>query len=69
MSIQTKIISNYIFGPTRNILLGAGLCYAVEKKEYIHIPIIIIFPSIYIGYNLYDNKEKVIRWARNIKNL
>jgi hypothetical protein len=68
MSTQTKIIYSYIFGSTRNILLGSGLCYAIEKKEYSHIPIIILFPSIYVGYNLYDNKEKVLKWVRNIKN-
>jgi hypothetical protein len=68
MSAQTQIISHYIFGPTRNILLGAGLCYAVEKKEYLHIPIIIFVPSIYTGYHLYDNKEKLIRWYKNLNN-
>ena len=67
MSIQNQIISHYIFGPSRNILLGAGLCFAIEKKEYIHIPIIILFPSIYTGYHLYDNKEKIIRWVNHIK--
>jgi Tfp pilus assembly ATPase PilU len=41
--------------------------FAIEKKEYIHIPIIILFPSIYTGYHLYDNKEKIIRWVNHIK--
>jgi hypothetical protein len=37
MTIQTKVIYNYIFGNTRNIILGAGLYFAIEKKRiYTH---------------------------------
>lgn len=65
MTIQTKVIYNYIFGNTRNIILGAGLYFAIEKKEYIHIPIIVAFPTIYAGYNLNKNKENIVKWIRN----
>ncbi len=57
-----------MLGPTRNLLLGAGLCYAVKKEQYFHVPVIIIFPSIYAGYHLYENKELVVRWIKEIKN-
>lgn len=59
----------YIFGPTRNILLGASLAYAVEKKEnYLHFPIILLFPSIYAGYNIYNNKENIKQWFHIYNN-
>jgi len=44
----------------RNILMGATLCYAVEDKNYTHLPIIVIFPSIYAGYQAYSNKETLV---------
>jgi hypothetical protein len=57
-----------MFGPTRNLLLGAGLCYAWKKEQYLHVPVIIMFPSIYAGYHLYENKDLVKRWIREMKN-
>ena len=59
-----KIITTYIFGTSRNILLGAGLSFAVERKEYMHIPLVAIFPSIYAGYHLYKHRDDVVRWLR-----
>jgi hypothetical protein len=58
-----------MFGPTRNLLLGAGLCYAVKKEQYTHLPLILLFPSIYAGYHLYENKEQVIRFIRDMKKI
>jgi len=61
----TKYVTHYIFGSTRNILLGASLAYAVEKKEnYLYFPIILLFPSIYAGYNIYNNREAIKQWLR-----
>ena len=53
------ITTHYIFGTIRNILLGAGMSYAINKEKYTHIPIIFLAPSIYAGYHLYENKEAV----------
>ena len=57
-----------MLGPTRNLLLGAGLSYAVKKEQYDHIPLIFLFPSVYAGYHLYENKNLVARWIKEIKN-
>jgi hypothetical protein len=62
--MQTQIVTQYVFGTTRNLILGAGLCYAVKKEEYSHIPLIVFFPSIYAGYHLYSNKEAVKDWMK-----
>jgi hypothetical protein len=63
-----KIITNYLFGATtRSILMGAALCYSIKKENWTHIPLIIIFPSVYTGYHLYDNKEIVIKWIKEMR--
>jgi hypothetical protein len=58
----TRYVTNYMFGPTRNILLGMSLAYAYEKEKYLHFPIILLFPSIYAGYHIYKNKEIIKEW-------
>lgn len=60
-------VVNYVFGPTRNILLGAGLCYSIKKEYYSHIPLIVFFPSVYVGYHMYENKEQIIKLVKEIK--
>jgi len=52
----------YLVGTPRNILLGVGLSYAVEREEYSHIPLILIFPSIYAGYHAHRNKDALMDW-------
>lgn len=58
----TKHVTNYMFGTTRNILLGTSLAYAIQNKYYLHIPIIIIMPSVYAGYHIYENKNDIKDW-------
>ena len=62
-----KFITNHHLGSIRNVLLGAGLCYAVKNERYTHLPVIFLVPSIYAGYNLYDNKDEVVKWLKNLK--
>lgn len=57
-----KYTTTYVIGTWRNVLLGAGLSYALEREEHTHIPLIIIFPSIYAGYHAYRNKDAFIDW-------
>jgi len=55
----------HVFGATRNLLAGAALCYAIQDSKYIHIPIILIFPSAYTGYQVFKHKEKIVDWLFN----
>jgi hypothetical protein len=66
MTIQNIAIQHYVFGTTRNILAGAGLCYSIQNEKYLEIPLTILFPSIYAGYHIYKNNEKVVKWVKNI---
>jgi hypothetical protein len=47
------------FTAFRNILLGAGICYAIEQDKYWHIPFAFIFPSVYAGYQGYKCRDAV----------
>ena len=57
-----QIAYNYFFGTTRNLLLGAGMCYAWKKERYYHVPLVMFVPSIYAGYHIYENKEIIRDW-------
>ena len=57
-----KHLINYNIGVVRNVLLGAGLCYAIEKENYWHLPVIWVFPSVYSGYQIFQNRDIVKQW-------
>ena len=63
-----RFITNYHLGSIRNVLLGAGLCYAVQNEKYTHLPIIFLVPSIYAGYNLFENKDDVVNFVKTFKS-
>jgi len=55
-------VNHFVFSSFRNILLGAGLCYAIENTNYHHIPVIVLFPSMYAGYQTYSNRDNNISY-------
>ena len=68
MSLKTiDTITQYLYGTgiVRNILGGAALCFAIQNRNYIHVPIILIFPSAYTGYQAYKHKENIVNWISN----
>ena len=62
-----RYITHYHLGSFRNLLLGAGLCFAVQNERYAHLPIIVLAPSIYAGYNLFENKDSVMASLKTFK--
>ena len=66
--LQTFATTLGVTGPLRNLLLGAGLHYSIERNEYTHIPLILIFPSIYAGYHAHRNKDILVDWVIASKN-
>ena len=60
--IMKEPITIFTHGVVRNFLGGASLCYALEQKAYIHVPLIAIFPSAYAGYQVFQNRERVASW-------
>lgn len=64
----SKIVTQYVFGPTRNFMLGSGLCYAIQNEKYLHVPLVVLFPSIYAGYQCYQNKEHILHYTKRLLN-
>ena len=60
MQHTIKVIERTNLYTLRNILMGASICYAVEGEKYTHLPVIVIFPSIYAGYQAYSNREELV---------
>jgi hypothetical protein len=53
-----------VFTPVRNFLCGLGLAYAVSNEKYAHIPLIVVVPSVYTGYQAYMNREEIVAWFK-----
>ena len=64
MTVPPAMIQHYVFGTARNILAGAGICFAIENKRYIELPLALAVPSIYAGYHLYKNRDHVVQWIK-----
>jgi hypothetical protein len=68
LSEPIKHLVNYNFGVFRSVLLGAGLCFAIEKENYWHLPVIWVFPSVYSGYQIFQNRDVIVKWAQSKTN-
>lgn len=60
--VQAIVVSAFT-GPVRNLFLGGSLCYAVQQEKYWHIPVLLLFPSVYAGYNLFKNKTELLNFV------
>ncbi len=45
------------------LLMGAGFAYAREENTLDkHLPLIVLMPSAYAGYQVYSNRNKIGSW-------
>jgi hypothetical protein len=72
MSGVSKKIVEYTticgYNTLRNLFCGIGLGYAFQNKYYLHVPLIVIFPTPYIGYQSYKNRDNIINYVKEIIN-
>jgi hypothetical protein len=40
--------------------LGCGSAYIMEEKKYTHIPLFVLFPEAYCGYNIFKHRDTII---------
>jgi hypothetical protein len=60
-----KLGNNYVgINPIISFFFGGSLCFVLEEKKYSHIPIVIFFPVVYSGYNIYKNRHIFISEKR-----
>jgi hypothetical protein len=62
----SKNMNLIIYSSFRNILLGAGMAFAIDQEKYSHIPVCIVFPSIYGGYQTYTNRRNILNFVKEI---
>ena len=67
MNVSLKEIPNIIirhntFSIMSALLMGGGLCHAVDQKQYTYIPLVVLMPSVYAGYHIYNNKYAVKKY-------
>jgi hypothetical protein len=61
MSLFYKLIRST---PVYDVLFGACMCYTIQNEKYLDIPLIILSPPTYFGYQCYSNKDKILEWIR-----
>lgn len=68
-TIIPRVMNHNIFTATRNVMMGASLCYMVETGKWWHAPIILLVPSAYTGYQSFKNRDVIASWlaANNIQ--
>ena len=64
--LATKHINFTHYTPARNVMLGGGLAYAFSEEKYLHLPIILVVPSVYVGYQAFNNRVKAGDFVRSI---
>ncbi len=62
--IRSTTQRHVLFTTTRSFLCGAGLAYAISNEKYIHIPLTVIVPSAYAGYQAYKNRNEIAAWFK-----
>ncbi len=55
--IINKTYVSYLF-------TGIGLSWATQNENYIHYPLCIICPSIYIGYQSFNNIDNILKYTK-----
>lgn len=53
-------IRHYTFMSSIN--LGLGLGYATQTEKYHHYPLVVLFPSTYLGYHIFKNGNEIVNW-------
>jgi hypothetical protein len=62
--ITPTLQRHMIYTTTRSFLCGAGLAYTVSNEKYAHIPLIVVIPSVYTGYQAYMNRNDIAVWFK-----
>jgi hypothetical protein len=62
LSLSIPMIKSMIPETFSLFFLGCGTAYIMEEKKYTHIPVFILFPEAYCGYNMYKNRDKIIKY-------
>ncbi len=62
LSEQRIYVQTYSF--ISKLFTGIGFAYSIEKEKYWHLPIVWFAPSIYIGYQGFQNKDNIKKFIK-----
>ena len=61
--MRIPLVITYKLGsPVRNFFMGAGLCYSLDQKKPWHIPVVLVAPTVYAGYQMYKQRDPIAQW-------
>lgn len=53
-------ISHSVISWHRSLFLGMGLAYTIENNKYWELPVVILFPTVYSGYQLFKHRNSLL---------
>ncbi len=56
-----------VYSYVSNLLKGIGIAHCIDIKEYLQLPVPILFPSIFIGYKMYKYKNDIKKFILDHK--
>ena len=56
-----------VYSYVSNLLKGIGIAHCIDTKEYIQLPLPILFPSMFIGYKAYTYKNDIKKFILDHK--
>ena len=62
-----RTINVHHFTTFRNMLCGGSIAYAIAEEKYMHLPMAVLFPSIYTGYQAYSNRAAILQTVAQLK--
>jgi hypothetical protein len=62
LTIPISIMKSAIPNALSMLFLGGGTAYILETKNYSHIPLFLLFPEAYCGYNIYKHRDTIIKY-------
>ncbi len=54
----------YVHTFISKVFTGIGFAYSIEKEKYWHLPIVWFLPSIYVGYQGFQNKDNIKKFIK-----
>ena len=49
------------------VFMGIGLSWATYTGNYHHYPLCVLCPSVYVGYQVFSNRDMIGRWFKKYR--
>lgn len=59
-------INLFVHGYMSNLIRGIGLAFCIEQDKYLHLPLPLLCPSIYLGYQAYQYKLNIKNFVKDL---